>query len=45
MEQAFIDTFPAATLRDLIEVKVAQNWAAIKEKAKAPAAPPKGATP
>ena len=40
MERAFIDTFPAATLRDLIEVKVAQNWAAIKEKAKAPAALP-----
>ena len=35
MERAFLDTFPSATLRDLIEVKVAANWAAIKEKTKA----------
>ena len=38
MEQAFVATFPAATLRDLIEVKVASNWASIKEKVKAKAA-------
>jgi DNA polymerase I-like protein with 3'-5' exonuclease and polymerase domains len=37
MARAFLDTFPAATLRDLIEVKVAANWAGIKEKAKAAA--------
>jgi DNA polymerase-1 len=36
MERAFIATFPSATLRDLIEVKVASNWAQIKEKKKAP---------
>jgi DNA (cytosine-5)-methyltransferase 1 len=40
MERAFVNTFPTATLRDLIEVKVASNWAAIKEKPKAPASPP-----
>jgi DNA polymerase-1 len=38
MERAFIDAFPAATRNKLIEVKVAANWAAIKEKAKAPTA-------
>jgi DNA polymerase-1 len=37
MERAFIDTFPTATLNKLIEVKVASNWAAIKDKKKAPA--------
>jgi DNA polymerase-1 len=36
MERAFIATFPSATLRDLIEVKVATNWAAIKAKQPAP---------
>jgi hypothetical protein len=36
MERAFIDTFPAATRNKLIEVKVAPNWAAIKEKEKKP---------
>ena len=36
MEQAFIDIFPAATRNNLIEVKVAANWAAVKEKTKAP---------
>jgi DNA polymerase-1 len=34
MERAFVATFPTATLRDLIEVKVASNWAAIKAKPK-----------
>lgn len=33
-ERAFVATFPTATLRDLIEVKVASNWAAIKAKPK-----------
>ena len=37
MERAFVDTFPAATLNQLVEVKVAANWAAIKAKQKAPA--------
>jgi DNA polymerase-1 len=36
MEKAFLSTFPTATLNKLIEVKVAANWAAIKERAKAP---------
>ena len=36
MESAFVGTFPAATLRGLIEVKVALDWAAVK--AKSPAA-------
>jgi DNA (cytosine-5)-methyltransferase 1 len=41
MERAFLDTFPEATTKKLIEVKVALNWAAIKEKEKkAPADPP-----
>jgi hypothetical protein len=35
MEKAFLSTFPTATRNRLIEVKVALNWAAIKEKAKA----------
>jgi DNA polymerase-1 len=35
MEQAFIETFPSATRNQLIEVKVAPNWAGIKEKVKA----------
>jgi len=38
MEQAFIDTFPAATLNQLVEVKVATNWAAIKAKQPIPEA-------
>ena len=38
MEKAFLSTFPTATLNKLIEVKTALNWAAIKEKAKAPEA-------
>ena len=37
MERAFLSTFPTATLNKLIEVKVASNWASIKEKAKATA--------
>jgi hypothetical protein len=37
MERAFLSTFPTATLNKLIEVKVAANWAGIKEKPKAPA--------
>ena len=37
MERAFISTFPTATRNKLIEVKVASNWASIKEKAKATA--------
>ena len=36
MEQAFIDIFPAATRNNLIEVKVAANWAAVKEKNRKP---------
>ena len=40
MEQAVVDTFPAATRNNLIEVKVALNWAAIKEKPKALEGPP-----
>ena len=35
MERAFIETFPSATRNQLIEVKVAPNWAGIKEKVKA----------
>jgi DNA polymerase I len=40
MERSFIDTFPTATLNNLIEVKVAANWAAIKAKPKASEGPP-----
>ena len=39
MERAFVNTFPEVTLRDLIEVKVASNWAGIKEKKKKDAEP------
>jgi DNA polymerase I-like protein with 3'-5' exonuclease and polymerase domains len=35
MERAFIDTFPAATLNKLVEVKVGRTWAETKEKKKA----------
>jgi DNA polymerase I len=34
VERAFIDTFPAATLNKLIEVKMAANWAEVKNKPK-----------
>ena len=37
MERAFVDTFPTAALNQLVEVKVAANWAAIKAKQPAPA--------
>ncbi len=33
MERAFVATFPTATLRDLIEVKVASNWAGDQSQA------------
>jgi len=36
MEHAFINTFPEATRNNLIEVKAAANWAAIKARPKAP---------
>ena len=32
MERAFIETFPSATRNQLIEVKVAPNWAGIKKR-------------
>jgi len=38
MERAFVATFQTATLNKLIEVKVAANWAAVKEKKRAPTA-------
>jgi DNA polymerase-1 len=40
MERAFIDTFPKATLRGLVEVKTGPTWGAIKEKKKPEQAQP-----